>query len=184
MSESELTKEIKRLTHTFNPKLSSKMRTIRFADEVWTPSGIVDSIRFEDYYRTEKFGCKLDDCFREKKLPNNCRGCIHATHEYTIGMMITCFEVKITVSDFKSENGHNFHGNENYYAVPKEIVKKIEPLVPDGIGILSFNGNRLRTVKKPQWRDIDFELKTMLIYNAMKKWCDGTQENKNTGKCY
>lgn len=89
MSESELTKEIKRLTHTVNPKLSSKMRTIRFADEVWTPSGIVDSIRFEDYYRTEKFGCKLYDCFREKNSPNNCRGCIHVTHEYTVGMMST-----------------------------------------------------------------------------------------------
>lgn len=24
------------------------MRTVRYADEVWTPTGIVDSIRFED----------------------------------------------------------------------------------------------------------------------------------------
>jgi hypothetical protein len=29
-------------------------------------------------------------------------------------MMITCFKVKITLSDFRSRNSHNIHGNENY----------------------------------------------------------------------
>lgn len=50
--ETELTKEIKTLTHAYKPKMSCRTRskqvgrTIRYADEVWTPNGIVDSIRF------------------------------------------------------------------------------------------------------------------------------------------
>lgn len=177
MSETELTKRIKKITHTFNPKLSSSMRTIRFADEVWTPSGIVDSIRFEDYYSKDEWECHKNDNDKQKCTKENCHGCFFRKHTYEVGMMVTCFEVKITVSDFKSENGHNFHGNENYYAVPKEIVKQIEPLVPAEIGILSYNGNWLRTVRKAKWINIDYELKTLLLYNAMKKWCNGTQES-------
>lgn len=49
--ETELTKQIKKCTHFYKPQMSvgEVGRTIRYADEVWTPNGIVDSIRFEDY---------------------------------------------------------------------------------------------------------------------------------------
>ena len=52
MAKTELTKEIKKATHSFRPQMG-RLRTIRYADEVWSPHGIVDSIRFEDY-ETEK----------------------------------------------------------------------------------------------------------------------------------
>ena len=55
--ETDLTKRIKELTHRYSPKIKSQMRTIRWADEVWTPTGIVDSIRFEDYYASEEYTC-------------------------------------------------------------------------------------------------------------------------------
>lgn len=175
MGETDLTKRIKRITHTFNPKIPSSMRTIRYADEVWTTTGIVDSIRFEDYYSKDEWECHKSDYDNQECLKNDCYGCFFRKHIYEVDMMVTCYEVKITVSDFKSKNGHNFHGNENYYVVPKEIVKKIEPFVSVGIGILSYNGNWLRTARKAEWRNVDHELKTLLLYNAMKKWCDGTQ---------
>lgn len=46
--ETELTKKIKKLTHTYKPQMSTGPtgRTIRYADEVWTPNGIVFSILF------------------------------------------------------------------------------------------------------------------------------------------
>lgn len=92
-------------------------------------------------------------------------------------MMITCFEVKITLSDFKSKNGHNFHGNENYYCVPKDLVPKIEALVPDNIGILAYIKTEkyagLRKYKPAKFVEVSDEVKIMLLYNAMKKWCDG-----------
>lgn len=39
--ETELTKRIKLLTHSYKPQMSTGEvgRTIRFADEVWTPTG-------------------------------------------------------------------------------------------------------------------------------------------------
>ena len=45
--ETKLTSLIKKATHTYNPQMGN-LRTIRYADEVTTPTGIVDSIRFED----------------------------------------------------------------------------------------------------------------------------------------
>ena len=200
MAESDLTKRIKQLTHGYSPKINSTMRTIRWANEVWTPTGIVDSIRFEDYYADEEYLCKLIDanrfsekdnlttsythelgkCFRDgsiEKDKKKCHGCVWRYHLWNIEMMITCFEVKISLSDFKSGNGHNFHGNENYYCVPKEMAPKIVDKVPADIGILAyFEGERmfgLRKYKPAGWRVVSEETKVLLLYNAMKKWCDG-----------
>lgn len=198
--ETELTKRIKTLTHGYSPKINSKMRTIRWADEVWTPTGIVDSIRFEDYYCSEEYLCRFIDaerysekeraysasfhelgkCFRDgsvNKDDKKCHGCVFRQHLYNTDMMVTCFEVKITYSDFKSDNGHNFHGNENYYCVPKELAPKIAKEVPEDVGILSYwesnRGYGLRLYKPSGWRNISDADKVFLLYNAMKKWCDG-----------
>ena len=32
-----------------------------------------------------------------------------------------CFEVKSSVEDFHSKNGHNFLGDYNYYVMPEEV---------------------------------------------------------------
>lgn len=198
MAETDLTKRIKGLTHSYAPKINTTMRTIRWADEVWTPTGIVDSIRFEDYYSNEEYICKLINsdslkkncittpihalgkCFHDGSTTMNnkkCHGCIWRSHVYTIDMMVTCFEVKVTYADFKSKNGHNFHGNENYYCVPKELALKIVNEIPDDIGILVYHKSRhsdgLRKYKPAGWRDISDEKKVILLYNALKKWCDG-----------
>lgn len=201
--ETELTKRIKSLTHGYRPKLNSSMRTIRWADEVWTPTGIVDSIRFEDYNEQEEYLCRLIDadrfteqdlqiivhmhpdyelgrCFRDNTTDKNeekCHGCCLRLHNWVIGMMVTCYEVKITYSDFHSNNGHNFHGNENYYCVPKELAPKIINEIPEDVGILTYYEGKsqygLREYKPSGWRTVDNEVNVMLLYNAMKKWCDG-----------
>lgn len=76
--EFKLSKRIKALTHHYRPKLHTEKRTIRWADEVWTPSGIVDSIRFEDYYENEEYLCRLLDAERFSEKDN----CLTAqTHE-------------------------------------------------------------------------------------------------------
>lgn len=198
MAETDLTKRIKKLTHFYSPKLNTSMRTIRWADEVWTPTGIVDSIRFEDYYSSEEYLCRLIDldrfseavhsthplgkCLRDNsqsKDNKKCHGCVMRCHNWVIGMMVTCYEVKISYSDFKSKNGHNFHGNENYYCVPKELAPKIINEIPDDIGILTYYEGKksygLRKYKSSKWLDITDETKVFLLYNAMKKWCDGAK---------
>lgn len=206
--ETELTKEIKRATHFYAPKMNAQMRTIRYADEVWTPNGIVDSIRFEDYIDSKFEECKrinyetylasgdksvenVRNVFKDNPLGNckiqgetypnkQCKGCFYKVRKVEkISMMITAFEVKITKADFKSENGHNIDdinqpiGNENYYCVPKELVKDIEHLVPEHVGILAYYGSgRLKKVKPAKWLEVPKETQILLLYNALKKWCD------------
>lgn len=203
--ETELTKKIKRYTHFYKPKMSTGQvgRTIRYADEVWTPNGIVDSIRFEDYIESKHEECKLINFEMWKELdpfirkmpkeklgrckvqgcsfPNsNCAGCFYRVKEVQeIGILITAYEVKITKADFKSKHGHNIDNpdspiaNENYYCVPKDLVKEIADLVPEHVGILSYTGNGLRCVKKSGWLEVPDETKVALLYSALKKWCDG-----------
>ena len=193
--ETELTKLIKQNTHGYNPKIKSSMRTIRWADEVSTPTGIVDSIRFENYYAKRECFCPilvpekmstfekhyLSDkatgiCFRDNGTSmseEKCFKCVWKRVRYVEGIMATCFEVKITLADFSSPNGHNFHGNENYYCVPKELAPKIIDRIPDDVGILAFNGKTLRKYKPSGWREVDDKTMISLLYNAMKKWVDG-----------
>ena len=107
--------------------MPTNMRTPRFAEEVWTPTGVVDFIRFEDYKEKDYSFCSLIDfdklCENEKKtvscfangkvykcktegetFPNkHCKGCVYCKRSAQIGMLVTCYECKITLSDFKSK---------------------------------------------------------------------------------
>lgn len=175
--ETELTKRMKQATHWYKPFLNSEKRTIRYADEVTTPTGIVDSIRFEDYIEKDFSRCTIESCKDGYAgYGKHCVGCIHPHREYQLGMCVTCFECKITLADFKSKNGHNFHGNRNYYVVPKELVKKIESLVSPDIGILQYTEKGgLRLYRECEFKVITNKMKWNLLYDAMKKWCDGKQ---------
>jgi GTPase SAR1 family protein len=191
---------MKRGLRSFKLEMPTKMRTPRFAEEVATPTGIVDVIRFEDYISEDKSFCLCIDYFKlpedeqkristfishlgECKLkglsfPNEkCQSCVWKSHFYNTDILITCYECKISVSDFKSPNGHNFHGHKNYYVVPKNIVKQIESLVPDDIGIIVYyeKSETYRIYKECKTRNIDEKLKTRLLYDAFKKWVDKFQ---------
>lgn len=196
--ETELTKAIKLATHTYKPKMGNRNspgqagRTIRYADEVWTPNGIVDSIRFEDYIVSRHEECVIEQCKIEgEQYPNkNCSGCFYRKRGVPeIGMLITAYEIKITKSDFKSRNGHNIDdpsspiANENYYCMPKELIQQVEDMIPEHVGILSYQNGRLRQYRPSGFLEVPDSVKIMLLYNAMKKWCDGamTDKEKNIG---
>ena len=59
-------------------------------------------------------------------------------HLYTLDAVITCVEIKISVSDFHSAHGHNFVGHCNYYAMPTELYKKVKGEIPEDIGVLLY----------------------------------------------
>ena len=205
--ETDLTKAIKCACHGYKPKMPTTMRTIRYADEVWTRNGIVDVIRFEDYVVSRHEECRAIEYehydFKEHELlkrfvphlgrckiegetfPNeHCRGCFALSRDVSeLSICTTAFEVKVTKSDFKSKNGHNIDNieqpiaNENYYAVPKDLVKDIEDLIPKHVGILAYqNSGQLRKVKDAAWLNVPQEDVLVEMYNALKKWCDGAQK--------
>lgn len=46
-----------------------------------------------------------------------------------------CYEVKSSVEDFHSENGHNFIGDFNYYVMPEDVYGKIKNEIPYAVGV-------------------------------------------------
>ena len=159
-----------------------------------TRSGIVDAVRVSEYFGDyeRRHICRPAQWRREgirqgiscelgyhpsKPLPDfceqtTCRG--NGTREVgTQKILLTCFEIKVTKSDFKSEHGHNFIGNMNYYVVPEEIFKEIYPLVPGEIGILVFyHGEKytgLRTKQTAVFREMSDEDQKWLILSVFKR---------------
>ena len=186
--ETALTKHLKEKIHNFTSILKNSARPVRFADEVFTGSGYVDSIRFEEYLLNENnhiycgaveagVSPNLETC--RKCKTRNCSGCIwrRVNKDSQYGICVTCYEMKISVADFLSEHGHNFVGNYNYYVVPIDIYNSIEDKVPDGVGVIVYykDSDSLRIAKKSKWNDIDEKYLTFLLYNALGKWCRGSK---------
>lgn len=48
-----------------------------------------------------------------------------------------CYEIKSSVEDFHSKNGHNFIGDYNYYVMPENVYNKIRKEIPFGVGVLT-----------------------------------------------
>lgn len=66
-----------------------------------------------------------------------------------------CYEVKSSVEDFHSKNGHNFLGDFNYYVMPEELYKQVEKEIPYRVGVYVPAGKcrkgdwyTLKTIKK------------------------------------
>lgn len=86
-------------------------------------------------------------------------------HTYTIDTVITCVEIKVSVSDFHSDHGHNFVGHCNYYAMPLALYKKVKDEIPDGIGVLLYyNGESTCGIRKK------IECKPCQLSEKTQKW--------------
>lgn len=188
MAETQLTKNIKTRCRAFRPLINSSNRSIRWAEEVSVLTGVVDVIRFEDYIVEEhqELQCYHDVYFTRKEVKDKdcclvngeCERCRHYNlyNKKTLGILTTCFEVKITKSDFKSKHGHNFVGNHNYYVVPKELIEDVIGLVSEGIGLIAYypKTSNMRIVKESIYKEIHESNLSRYLYNAMKKWCDNS----------
>lgn len=81
-----------------------------------------------------------------------------------------CYEVKSSVEDFRSKNGHNFLGDFNYYVMTAETYEKIKDEIPYGIGVyVPEKENRkggwydLKSVKKAKRKDRKRPMAEMLL---------------------
>ena len=63
------------------------------------------------------------------------------------------YEVKSSVEDFKSPNGHNFIADYNYYVMPADVFDSVKDAVPYGVGVLCPDGGHLRCVRKAVRKD-------------------------------
>lgn len=81
-----------------------------------------------------------------------------------------CYEVKSSVEDFHSKNGHNFLGDFNYYVMQEEVYEKVKNEIPYKVGVFVPNGmNRrgewydLKSVKKAARKDRERPVSEMLL---------------------
>lgn len=84
-----------------------------------------------------------------------------------------CYEVKSSVEDFHSKNGHNFIGDYNYYVMPEEVYDKVKDEIPCGVGVfiptikvLGYNGNNwyeLGFARKAKRKDRNRSVSEMLL---------------------
>lgn len=100
-------------------------------------------------------------------------------------ILITCYEIKVSKSDFKSKHGHNFVGNCNYYVIPNELYAAVADLVPEDIGIIlylhagSYVG--LRRKKECTFRKLTDEEQKWFILSTMKRLEETTWKERATG---
>ena len=205
MSKTEMTKKIEEAVLSWHPDQIGDIKINKFrkehtalevvAEHGANDFGRVDAVRVSEYFgdierkricdpppwrKGEDF-VKYAECrLNLDKPPATCEetSCIF-NRCMQIGspkILITCFEIKVTKSDFKSKHGHNFIGNMNYYCVPEEIYKDIEPLVPPDIGILSYLHRGmyigLRSKRKPQFKEMDTESQMWLILSVFNRCGD------------
>lgn len=81
-----------------------------------------------------------------------------------------CYEVKSSVEDFHSKNGHNFIGDFNYYVMPEEVFEKVKNEIPHNVGVFVPTDNPLRfriapltSVKKAKRKDRERPVSEMLL---------------------
>lgn len=81
-----------------------------------------------------------------------------------------CYEVKSSVEDFHSKNGHNFIGDFNYYVMPEDVYEKIKNEIPYYVGVFVPSGMHyigewydLKSAKKAKRKDRDRPVSEMLL---------------------
>ena len=81
-----------------------------------------------------------------------------------------CYEVKSSVEDFHSKNGHNFLGDYNYYVMPEEVYERIKKEIPYQVGVYVPDGTNyrgewynLKAIKKAKRKDRSRPVSEMLL---------------------
>ena len=81
-----------------------------------------------------------------------------------------CYEVKSSVEDFHSKNGHNFLGDFIYYVMPELVYEKVKVEIPYKVGVyvpekMNYRGAwyDLKSVKKAKRADWERPVSEMLL---------------------
>lgn len=81
-----------------------------------------------------------------------------------------CYEVKSSIEDFHSKNGHNFIGDLNYYVMPFEVYESVKGEIPWAVGVMcpeQYGWNhdllQMKIVKKARRKDRNRPVDEMLL---------------------
>lgn len=89
---------------------------------------------------------------------------------------IICFEIKVSVTDFHSKNGHNFIGNLNYYVMPYGLYTAVKDEIPDDIGCITYHYKddaqvgKLRHTKASRYvKEVNKDLYNSLLHTILNR---------------
>lgn len=77
-----------------------------------------------------------------------------------------CYEIKITRSDYKSNNKLSFYGDFNYLVMPEELYQELEEKheLHYDVGIYTYKDGRLTLMKKPSRKTVRIDQRIMLMH--------------------
>ena len=75
-----------------------------------------------------------------------------------------CYEIKISKSDFHSPNHNSFVGHLNYYVLTQELYSKVSDEIPNGVGVIVYNGVDLSFRKRPKRREPTVDVQKLKDY--------------------
>lgn len=93
--------------------------------------------------------------------------------EFDTAGLITCYEIKVTLSDLMSTNKLSYVGDKNYLVVSKNLANEIEKINYNlgGVGLIVFDGKNLVLKKKSSKKVIGIGEKTELLEGIAKAAC-------------
>lgn len=156
--------------------------------------GIIDFMRFEEYYTIEgekrlcrlNWRAKAEYCEKGLAKGERRKYCDQKSCRFNYAVDIevnhylhTAIEIKITLADFKSSHGHNFVGNLNYYAIPNHLLSEVENLVPTDIGIILYKEGNLVEYKQALFHELNLEEQLERTVCILKASRGGRNQNHN-----
>lgn len=79
-----------------------------------------------------------------------------------------CYEIKVSVSDFRSKAKKTFCGNFNYYVMTKELYEKVKDEIPSHIGVY-VGGMSVKRAKKQELTIDEEILKNSMIRSLSRE---------------
>ena len=81
-----------------------------------------------------------------------------------------CYEIKSSVEDFHSKNGHNFIGDFNYYVMSEDVYETVKSEIPYYVGVyvpdgMNYKGEwyNLKLIKRAKRKDRNRPVSEMLL---------------------
>lgn len=74
-----------------------------------------------------------------------------------------CYEIKSSIEDFHSKNGHNFIGDLNYYVMPEVVYQSVKDQIPYHVGVFIPGRWGLECIKKAKRKDRERSINEMLL---------------------
>ncbi|ARO21351.1 hypothetical protein B2J90_28435 (plasmid) [Bacillus tropicus] len=79
-----------------------------------------------------------------------------------------CYEIKVSLADFRSKAKKTFCGHFNYFVMPKELFEKVKDEIPSHVGVY-VNGMCVKKAKKQKLLVEEKVLKDSLIRSLSRE---------------